>query len=340
MGLVIGAGLSVLALRGDGQDRVTTSTTLAGDETGSKSAGIADVIDGFPDGLAAVARSDGQSLELLVWPVRGDPIERTIPVGVSRPPDPVAFDVSESRIATMLPLPDSDLGVLYSGVPSDAAIIASDVTGYAWHDTAALQLAFTTFVDDELLLWAMRQIRSEPELITRVVGIYGRVAAWGDWGFAIQDLDSDSIVLFTDVGEIKDTHPGRVLDSDGTGWLAIEAEGVSLVSAGGGVQGLEEVDAESGVLAGAFSDDGGKLALLTGDLIEVVALEGDSEAFESEARPGVPLLAWTSDGRFVAYPETRGIRIVDTIDREATEVLSNRTFTGLGMLDFEGQAAT
>ena len=202
----------------------------------SEQGGIADVIEGFPDGLVAVTRSDGQSLELLVWPVRGEPIVRTIPVGVSRPPDPVEFDVSGRRLATLLPVPDQTSGVLYAGVPQDAAIISTDVTGYAWHDTGASRLAYTTFTDEELQLWAVHQGNGVPELVTRAVGIDGHVEAWGDWGFAIQDDARDSIVLFTDAGEIKDTNTGRILDSDGTGWLAIDNQGVGLLSSGGGVR--------------------------------------------------------------------------------------------------------
>ena len=82
----------------------------------------------------------------------------------------------------------------------------------------------------------MHQGNGVPELITRAVGIDGHVEAWGDWGFAIQDDARDSIVLFTDAGEIKDTNTGRILDSDGNGWLAIENQSVSLLSSGGGVR--------------------------------------------------------------------------------------------------------
>jgi hypothetical protein len=330
VGLVLGAGLAVLVLRPGATEETPTSTTAIG--AGVALDGIADVIEGFPDGLTAVTRSDGQSLELLVWPVRGEPIERTIPVGASRPPDPVEFDISARRIATLLPVPDQIDGVLYAGVPQDAAIIATDVTGYAWHDTTALQLAYTTFVDDELQLWVLRDNRREPELVARAVGIVGHVEAWGDWGFAVQDETDGEIVLFTDLGEIKDTSTGRILDSDGTGWLAIDNQGVSLLSSGGGVMGLQLDGIDGEVLAGRFSGDGQRLALLTSEQARVVSIENGVLPVESDARPGVPQLAWSSDGRFVVYPRPVGIRVVDTFSGETEEILSNRTFTGLGML--------
>jgi hypothetical protein len=331
VGLVLGAGLTVLVLRPGAPERAVTSTP---DTTGSEevAVGIADFIEGFPDGLVAVTRGDGQSLELLVWPLRGEPLERNIPVGASRPPDPVEFDVSARRIATLLPVPDHIDGVLYAGVPQDAAIIATDVTGYAWHDTSALQLAYTTFVDDELQLWVMRDNRREPELVARAVGIVGPVEAWGDWGFAVQDDADDEIVLFTDLGEIKDTSTGRILDSDGSGWLAIDNQGVSLLSSGGGVMGLELDGIGGEVLAGRFSRDGLRLALLTSEQLHVVSVEGGLGLAESDGRPGVPQMAWSSDGRFVAYPGSRGIWVVDTFSGETEQLLVNRTFTGLEML--------
>jgi len=333
-GLVIGAGLAVLVLRPGAPEDAVTSTT-AGAEAGVVLGGIAETIDGFPDGLVAVTRGDGQSLELLIWPIRGEPIERTIPVGVSRPPDAVDFDVSGRRIATLLPVPDHADGVLYAGVPQDAAIIATDVTGYAWHDSDASQLAYTTFVDDELQLWAVHQGNGEPGLVTRAVGIDGHVEAWGDWGFAIQDDARDNIVLFTDTGEIKDTNIGRILDSDGTGWLAIDNQGVSLLSSGGGVRGLQMEGLEGQLLAGRFSDDGQWLALLSSEEVQVVHVEDGATPVASDGRPGVPQLAWSSDGRFVAYPGSRGIWVLDTATGNTEEILANRTFTGLEMLPLD-----
>ncbi len=331
MGLVLGAGLTVVVLQpGPPEETVTTTTAAAGSDAAR--GGIADVIEGFPDGLVAVTRSDGRSLELLLWPLHGEPIERTIPVGVSRPPDPVEFDVSGRRLATLLPVPDQISGVLYAGVPQDAEIISTDVTGYAWHDTGASQLAFTTFSDDELQLWTLHQGNGLPGLVARAVGIDGHVEAWGDWGFAVQDDARDSIVLFTDAGEIKDTKTGRVLDSVGTGWLAIDNQGVGLLSAGGGVRMIPAETPAGDVLAGRFSDDGQRLALLTTEGIHVVPVEGAGPYVQSDARPGVPQLAWSSDGRFVAYPGSRGIWVVDTRGTETAEILADRTFTGLEML--------
>jgi len=337
-GILIGIGLSVIGLRAGSGDEPTattidsTATTDLAEDTPGAPEGIADVVAGFPDGLTTTIRAEGRSLELLVWPRSGDLYERAIPVGASTPPGPVGFDASGRRMATLLPLPGKPFGVLYAGVPENASIIDLDVTGYAWHDSNGAELAYTTFEDDELLLWVTGPKLSEPALITRAVGIEGQVAAWGEWGFAIQDEARESIVLMTPSGEIKDTHPGRVLDSHATGWLAVEGEGVRLLSAGGGVRGLERQGLDGDFLVGGFNDDGSSLAVLNADQILVVPIESEFDLLESGGPPGVAEIAWSSDGNFVMYPGRRGIWVVNVHNGRVEQVLDAHTFTGLGTL--------
>lgn len=331
VGLVSGAAAAVLIL-GMGAPSSSPASEPPAARAGPTVGGIADVIEGFPDGLVATTRSDGQSLEVLTWPLRGESYQRTIPVGVSHPPDAVAFDVAGRRIATVLPLPGEELGVLYSGIPENANIVATDVTGYAWHDSTASALAYTTYADNELLLWVVGPVLSEPELVTRAVGIEGGVRAWGDWGYAVQDKVNDRVVLFTENGELKDSHPGRVLDSHDSGWLAIEDTELRLLSAGGGVRGLDDPGGGRDVLAANLSSNGESLALLNKDRLVVVSLEDGSQLLESEGRAGVPQLTWSSDGRFVLYPDAvRGIWVVDTRSDEVEAILTTRIFTGLGI---------
>jgi hypothetical protein len=331
VGLVLGAGTAVLALESDDPVPMvsTTPAVARGDATAE---GIGDVVEGFPDGLVAASRSDGQSLQVVVWPLRGEPIVRTIPVGVSRPPGPVDFDPSASRLATLLPVPDEAHGVLYAGVPEQAEIVATEVTGYAWHDTDHSRLAYTTTEDDEMLLWSMTNPPADPELITRAVGIAGGLRAWGDWGFAVQDEERDSVVLFTESGEIKTTHPGRVLDSDGEGWLAIGDVEVTLVSSGGGVARIEGLGEAT---AARFSPTGDEIALLRADGARVVSLDDGATMAASTERPGIPELAWSSDGRFVVYPAVQGVTVLDTADQSSERVLFERVFTGLGVLPLD-----
>jgi hypothetical protein len=332
VGLVIGAGLTVLVVEGDDPANVI-STTLAVSANESGSEGIGDVVESFPDGLIAVARSDGQSLQLVVWPLSGEPIVHTLPVGVSRPPGPVDFDFSASRLATLLPIPDEVHGVLYAGVPEQAEIVATEVTGYAWHDTDPSRLAYTTTDNGEMFLWSITNPPAGPELITRAVGIVGALRAWGDWGLAVQDEERGSVVLFTDTGEIKTTHPGRVLDSDGTGWLAVDDGEITLLSSGGGLARADGLGEEA--VAASFSPTGERIALLGADGVRVVSRDEGATLATSEERPGIPELAWSSDERFVVYPAVQGITVLDTADQSSERVLFERVFTGLAVLPID-----
>ncbi|HVR78023.1 MAG TPA: hypothetical protein VMS99_06470 [Acidimicrobiia bacterium] len=336
-GLLIGIGVTVLAFRAEDGRPLTETTIAAQDSADSSGRGVAGVIDGFPDGLVTTVRADGRSLELLVWPLRGELYQRAIPVGAANPPNPVVFDRSGRRLATILPLPDEPFGVLYAGVPENAAIVEVDVTGFAWHDSIPSALAFTTNVDDEMLLWVTGASMRNAELRSRSVGIEGGVVAFGDWGYALQDERRNSIVLLTDNGEIKDSHPGRVIASHESGWLAIDDEGLKLLSAGGGIRGVLDSDLVTTPMTAEFSPDRRMLAVLSLDGVGVVSLDDGLEVARSDRRPGVAAgVVWTSDGRFVAYPGTRGLIVVDTSSGEVNEILGDRIITGLGILPLSG----
>ena len=336
-GLLIGIAATVLVFRAEDGPSLTETTIAAQGGVDGSGRGIADVIDGFPDGLVTTVRAEGRSLELLIWPLRGELYQRAIPVGAANPPNPVAFDKAGRRLATILPLPNEPFGVLYAGVPENAAIVEVDVTGCAWHDSVPAALAYTTLVDGELLLWVTGASLRDPELRSRAVGIEGRVVAWGDWGYALQDERRNSIVLLTDNGEIKDSHPGRVIASHESGWMAIDDEGLKLLSAGGGIRGVVDFDLVTTPIAAGFSPDRRTLAVLSLDGVGVVSLEDGLEVARSDRRPGVAArVTWTSDGRFVAYPGTRGLIVVDTSSGEVNEVLDDRIFTGLGIIPLSG----
>ncbi len=338
-GVLIGIGGSILFRGADtgGPTNETTVPTTAPTEPVIE--GTGEVIEGFPDGLVAAMRSDGRSLELAIWPLNGELYHRSITVGTSMPPSPVAFDSSGRLLATVVPSPGGDPGILYAGVPDSAVIIALGVTGYAWHDTAPTALAYTTREEEETLLWVTRRNLADSELVTRAVGIEGGVVAWGDWGYAVQD--GDSVVLLTENGEIEDTHPGRFLASYATGWLAVQDERVSLLNAGGGTRSLDREGLRDDYTTGRFSRNGESLALLTRDGVSIVSLEEETGVVESGVEPGVPQVVWSSDNRFVLYPGgggrgLRGIVVVDTEDFSVQQVVSSETLTGLGVVPSSG----
>lgn len=335
--MLIGAGLAVVALRvdqGGPGAPVPTITTTAGPVT---AAGIGDVVDGFPDGLITTVRADGRSLETLLWPVHGEPYQRTIPVGASNPPSPVAFDVSGRRLATLLPLPEEADGVLYAGIPENAEIVDVGVTGFAWHDSTLRALAYTTSVEGELLLWTARDDLSDPSLVTRATGIQGGVTEWGDWGFAVRDQGHDSTVLLSPDGEIETVQPGRVVTSHESGWLAVEDRGMALSIPGEELRHLQGLESVSGVLSAAFAPDRRKLAILTSNGLTVLSVDEDVVTHAVEERPGVAAsIEWTSDSRFVVYPAFRGLQVLDIDSGAETRLLTTHSFTGVGILPLSG----
>jgi hypothetical protein len=329
-GLLVGAGLTVLFLGVDPVPETAPTSTLGAQDTRVVTVeGISEVIPGFPDGLVAAKRSDGQSLELVVWPENGDPSERSVPVGVSSPPDPVAFDAAGRLLATVLPVPGEIGGVLYAGVPDAAKIIALDVTGYAWHDADPSALAYTTAGDGETLLWVTRGNLAESEMIARAVGIEGGIAAWGDWGYAVQN--GESVVLFADTGEITSVAEGRVLDSHATGQMAVDVVSLGLLDAGGGLRVIGDMTADP-MLTAAFSPDGSRLALLGVGGLHIVVIDAGVVSSPASERPGVNQVVWSSDGRYVLYPALRGVTVVDVTSGAVRKLLTGDILTGLGVV--------
>lgn len=326
---MIGAGVAVILLGLDTQAPPAGSTVVAIEV--SPRGGIADELPGFPDGLVGASRSDGKSLELLIWPLRGEPYERGIPVGVSTPPDPVAFDVAGRFLATVLPVPGEVAGVLYAGTPETAEIVSLEVTGYAWHDADPAALAYTTMGEGEMLLWKTAGNLAESELVTRAVGIEGGVAAWGDWGFAVQN--GESVVLFTATGEIAEVSTGRILGSHESGWVAVDDNGMRISALGGGIREVASLGSVDPILDASFSPDGNFIGVLTVRGLTVTT--GEAEVAVALERPGVPQVVWSSDSRYALFPGLRGLIVLDTADGTVREMMPAEIFTGLAVLDFD-----
>jgi hypothetical protein len=338
-GALIGAGL--LVIFGVGEGSLPTETTGA-EGTG----GIGEVVEGFPDALIGTTRSNGRSLALVTWPRTAPFHESSVTVGTSDQATPVAFDASGRMLATVLRLEDSPPGaaggVLYAGVPDRAAIMDFAVTGFAWHDTSPAALAYTTFVDDELLLWTAGGSLADndgslPEstLVARAVGIEGGVVGWGDWGFVVRD--DDSMVLLTETGEITGTYPGRFLASSGDGRLAFESEEVGLLDVTGDTRSLEREGLRTGYITGRFSSDGESLALVRPDDVKVVAIDQPSGLVEYGSDPGLPYqVVWSSDSRYLVYPGQGGIVVADMVDFGVDLLVTERSFTGVGVIPGSG----
>ena len=340
-GLLVGAGIAVLALGVDSPPQPTVTTLPAVDTRPGGPVGVGEVIPGFPDGLVATSRQEGLSLDLILWPEAGDLAVRSVPVGSSSPPRIVEFDVGGHQLATLVPVRDATAGVLYAGVPESASIISPDVTSFAWHDSLPRTLAYTTQNEGETLIWVAIGGLDESEVAVRMVGVDGGLRAWGEWGYAIQDRDE--IVLFTPEGEIKDTATGRVLDSHSSGWLAIDGDGIELLSSGGGARELaaaaihQPTGEKASALGASFSRDGSLVAEVANG-VTVISLADDSQIAESEVPAGMPQVVWTTDDEYVLYPARRGVVVLRISDGAQWLILESEVVTGLGVLEFDEQS--
>ncbi len=332
-GLLIGGGLAVLLLDTDTAPEPTTTTSTLGpqDTHVVTVVGISEEIPGFPDGLTAIRRGEGRSLELVVWPQRGEASVRSVPFGVSSPPDPVAFDLSGRLSATLVPAPDDMTGILYAGVPESAAVVSLDVTGYAWHDSISEMLAYTTFQDGETTIWVTRGNLASSESFGQAVGIEGGVAAVGEWGFAVQN--GDDVALFDAFGDVTQLGTGRILGSDPAGRLAVERDdGLTVVDVDGSSR---MVAPNESALDATFSPDGTLLAILNGEGLKVSSLaEGRDIALASE-QAGVPQVVWSSDSRYALFPGVHGVYVLDTADSTVRQVMPADVFTGLATFNLD-----
>jgi hypothetical protein len=290
--------------------------------------GIADVVDGFPDTLVLAIRSDGQSLGSMIWPRGGAAYSRSIPVGVPAAREPVTFDASGRIIAALARVGGELPGVLYTGVPQSASILAGNVTGYAWHDSAPYEIAYTTATDDVSELWLRRSRGSEPELAGELEAA-GRIAAWGDWGHAIQDDPGNSFHVVGSDGQMT-TYSGRLLDSGPSGALVMESDGIGYILLGSTE--VKEVSGAESALAARFSDDGERLAVLGSEWVAVVSLVDGSERRIPAGAPGLSQLVWSSDGRFIVYPGRNRLWVIDTQSDAAYEVLAGHVIAGVGIV--------
>ena len=320
-GLLVGLGLAIVfVLAGSDEpepaaeqvsfpqvEEPAESTAEATNSTIAEPEGVGERVGDFPDTLMAVTQLSGGNLAHLTWPVTGPPIEAALP-GFST--SSVEFDSSGRLLAQGAGLPESDRVLLSFGTPVRLRPMAADVTGFAWHDTSAGELAYTQVIDGGWRL-SVVDLSREPAVLAQEDVAQGGVAAWGDWGFAIEG--DNAVALLTPSAEVIRTVEGRVLASDGTGRLAVSDGVLSLVEIDGEDEVLDvDLSLIGEVEAARFSPDGTKLAVVGGGGHLIVSLESEEESFFAPVTSGFPQLAWSSDSRFLISPWIRGVLFIDT----------------------------
>jgi len=307
--------------------------------------GVGSVIAGFRDDLVAATSSDGQAIRATIWPVASPSYERELPLSTNRIPVPVEFDLSGTMVAALSPVPGERFSALYAGSAGSVRLVDLAVTGHSWHDSLSGLLAYTTEADGITNLWRLEgdgALRLVAELETELGGL----SAWGKWGFALQDLDDERVILLSPGGEITREIRGRVLASRGhtpvsesgeNGLLIIEDGGLSLHTVvGGSYEFGGRFSVVGDVIAGAFSPDDQMLAVMGHLGILVTRLDSDEPVAWIEPSQPLPSIVWSSDSRFLLIPSLHGLTVLDVSSNRVDLLMEDRTFHGVAVMPTSG----
>jgi hypothetical protein len=334
VGFALGLGIGVLAVGRPPPPLPEPGTPLAVDleepvDTTAvpEDGGVSVAVDGFADALAAVSRSTGSSLQHLLWPPSGK-----LNIRPMAGADEARFDRSGLFLALSNQVPGSNRAVLSMGRFNQISTIATDVTGYAWHDAETGLLAYTTESEG---VWRLQVAKGgfASRVILEAPAPAGKIVAWGDWGWAIQSSPSQVTLLNAD-GQFKDQETGTAYDSRPDGWLFVVGDRPKLLSAGGGVQAL---DVELGIgrlVAASFSPDGHLVALAGERGVNVLDL--DSQSVQPLGGSLATEVSWSSDSRFVMAPAGSGVVVHDTHTASTYQVFAGHSVLAVAVLEASG----
>ena len=333
IGLGLGFALSLLF------SNPTATEPVAGEDTTPTTAapalGVAAAIPGFPDGLSVlVSPGEGRALEVLTWPLQGEPFYRSVPLGDIDLAATTQFDTSGQFLAAATSTPDGL--VLSSGRPNSYRVIASGITGFSWHDSDPADLAWSTFEDGELQIWVSDDA-GLGELAVTAVGVGEYLVAFGDWGFAISDGGRINSILAPS-GEIVGSIAGRIMSSHPSGLLLVTDTVSGSLVATSDLETLVDIrTAEPSIVIGAkFSPDGDRVALTGFDGLTIAELGDVVEIETFPIRAGSDSISWSSDGRFVLVSAFRGVAVLDTETGEISSILDLETTRSVAVTPLGG----
>jgi hypothetical protein len=343
VGIALGFAFSLLF--SSSLDRVPVASGDTTTTTAAPALGIGAAIADFPDGLnVLISPGEGRALEVLTWPLQGEPFYRSVPLGDIDLAATAHFDASGQFLAATTSTPDGL--TLRSGRPNTFGVMATGVTGFAWHDSESADLAWSKVDDDEFQIWVSDDA-GQGELVVRAIGIGEGLSAFGDWGFAIAERTGVTATpqafrthLLAPSGDLRGVIDGWVVASHGSGLLLVtDADGNSIVTTDNIETQFELTrdeletlfDFEDSfpsalpVLGAKFSPDGQGVAMTFLVGLAVVQFGDVVEVETFPIRAGSDSISWSSDGRFVLVSTFRGVAVLDTQTGEIGSILDSET---------------
>lgn len=342
IGFALGLGLALLVSNSVGQTPEEpselgsasdgTTTTIAT----PLSAGIAETIPGFPDGLnVLISPGQGRALEVLTWPRDGAAVYRSIALGDLDLAGTPSFDSSGQFLAAVTS--SLDAVDLHAGRTNNFSVVAPSVTGFTWHDSMAGRLAWSVRDGESLQVW-LSDAGSNPEPLLSGIVQGESVSALGDWGVAIGlggSTVEDVTHLYSLSGDEIATIAGRVIASHPSGFLLVE-------EATGGAARVVRVDVSIGVvedvgaldtselrggvpIGGSFSPDADMVAISGFAAVAVYQIGSDDPPQVYPIRAGSVAVRWSSDGAYLLVSGFRGVAVIEIATGEITSILELET---------------
>lgn len=335
IGLAVGLGAGVVFLAPALVPTETTSAVSV-EETApaipgapSEENGIADIVADFPDALVGLAQTQLSSYEYVLWPYASDVLTRGLPISSS---GQATIDSSGTWVASTMELPEPGGVMLSMGQVGNLNPVATGVSSNVWHDSREGVLGYTADQEGATGLWVTSLVTGPDLILALPQG--ARLAAWGDWGYAVFGAAGQRFDLLTTNGELKTIVEGVPVASHRSGWILVVDDGTAmLVSSGGGVRVIPDfprVEGES--LAGAISPDGQRVAVLGSNGLAVGSVDGSEKSVLINTGFRSNQVSWSSDSRFVMAPANRGVTVFDTVSMEAESVLGDLLLSWVGVI--------
>lgn len=333
VGVAIGLGVGLLLVGSPGDEPSPSGEeSPSGLDAPLEDTSVAEIGALLPR-VVGIESVDGEHLRQIRGPISGPFAEEPLPVGTG---SEVSVDQSGRWLAVTSTTPGGQRVLMIGRLPR-LVPTAANVESFAWHDNRSGLLSYIENTSDGTRALKVVEAGSDPRLVATGDQLEGDIAAWGDWGWAIQ-RSGGSVAILDEEGEITEIAEGLALDSHSTGWIVTVSEGglVHVVVPGGGTVWIEiEYSSIGGIGMASLSPDRKKIALVgpMGVMVSPLNLEGDALTVPLSSLPTA--VSWSPDSRFVILSQRTGAMVLDTWargDEQTIHELVDRSLLALSVV--------